>query len=189
VAEFGARGLAPGLDEEVIDMLVFGKQVSHDTVLRRAALVLSAIVFASCDTGGGPCIHTYRSPIVEVRAARQAGSSAAIARVVLRGLAWNGVALDPSQMTYPPAHGVVVEGDSILCDVPCGFATQDGEYTATVTAPGFRPKSLAVTARYALGHGGCPSWNDGGTEVEIELQPVSASNNALHAPVAVAGRR
>ena len=69
-----------------------------------------------------------------------------------------------------PAYGVEIQGDSLVCSVPCGFATQEGNYILPVSAAGYPPQDRGYDARYRAFKGGCPSYNDGGVRITLALQ-------------------
>lgn len=143
-------------------------------------LVVAAVVLlaAACGGGGaggagpvGPCLHEYRSAVLEIVAAHVTGSETPVTRLVLRDVERNGAALPVHGLVLGPAHGLAVAGDALTCDVPCGFGTDDGTWTFTAEGAGLPARSMEVHARYAEHGGGCPSYDDGGTHVTIVLGP------------------
>jgi hypothetical protein len=58
------------------------------------------------------------------------------------------------------------------CLVPCSFGTEEGKWQFTASAPGHTSQAVNVGASYALLGRGCPSYNDKGTEVRLNLEPV-----------------
>ena len=65
-----------------------------------------------------------------------------------------------------------MEGSMVRCELACGFGTSPGTYRFRLSAPGYVPERLTVTADYQEFHGGCPSWNDGGTRHTASLSPL-----------------
>lgn len=134
------------------------------------SLVLAvAAVLVGCDGVAGPCVHTYREPLLQIVSARDAATGAPIASVVIRDVRREGLVQDLQLLLAGPAYGVEVQGDSLLCGVPCGFATSEGNYIFTVSAPGYPPQDRGYEARYRVFKGGCPSYNDGGLRVSLAL--------------------
>jgi hypothetical protein len=120
--------------------------------------------------GAGPCEHTYRQAILLIDAARDAEDGSPLPMVALSHIRRNGNEQDPKFLVLgPPSHGVEVHGDSLVCHVPCGFATDEGNYTFTVSADGYPPQERTYEARYRVFKGGCPSYNDGGLRIVLSL--------------------
>lgn len=117
-----------------------------------------------------PCVHSYRSGVVAVVAAQSVDTARAVPTVTLSGIKVDGQAADAATMSG--LHNAVVSGTGILCTLPCSLGTQQGKWEFTATAAGHAPRAASVDARYAVFQGGCPSYNDKGTEVRLALEPV-----------------
>ena len=123
-----------------------------------------------CDfAGAGVCSHTYREPVLIVAGVQDVRTGRPIAAVAIDSVTLN--AQSTGVGVAAPAFGVVVDGTGVQCHVTCGFGTSPGQYVMRVSANGYAPKQIAVAATYAQFHGGCPSWNDGGTRVHGSLTP------------------
>jgi hypothetical protein len=129
----------------------------------------AAGILVGCEGVTGPCVHTYREPLLQIVSARDAETGAPITNVVIRNVRREGIAQDLQLLLAGPAYSVEVQGDSLLCRVPCGFATSEGNYIFTVSAPGYPPQDRGYEARYRVFKGGCPSYNDGGLRVSLAL--------------------
>jgi len=79
-------------------------------------------------------------------------------------------------VSFLPQEAVNVRavGSSLECTVPCGFATQEGALSFTVSAPGFVTRSVAANGAYSsrTGNGaGCPLNLAGGNRIAVALSP------------------
>jgi hypothetical protein len=120
-----------------------------------------------------PCVHTYNSGIVVVAAARSAGgAAAALPTVALGGFKVNGQPVNPSDLQQ--LHNATPSGEGLACTLPCSFGVEEGKWQFTAGAAGHAAKVVSVDARYAEFVGGCPSYNDKGTEVRLVLEPAAA---------------
>ncbi len=115
---------------------------------------------------GGPCVEEYGEPIVLVTAVTDADDGAAIGVVEI----WE-IRRGESEVQVFGETLNLTEGEAgvFSCEVPCGFGSEPAEYTFWVGAEGYEPVEVSVEAEYEVFVGGCPSFNDGGTEVQVEL--------------------
>jgi len=139
---------------------------------RAGVLAGSAAILASCqdDSGFGPCLHEYRSSILEIPSAIVAETNEPVSEFVVHSVTLNGYSLEPWQVAgHPPAHGVLIDNGVLRCTVPCGLGTQPGHYVLVIEGGGQPPQSIEVEASYRIFKGGCPSYNDGGTSFSVTL--------------------
>jgi hypothetical protein len=134
-------------------------------------LILLAASLCGCPVspGYGPCVHTYREPILNIVAAMDARSNAPIHSFVIHEVRMDGIKQD-FYFLLAESYGVKAQGDSLVCQVPCGFGSEEGNYTFTVTAEGYPAQVRGYEGHYSIFHGGCPSYNDGGARVTLRLQ-------------------
>jgi hypothetical protein len=132
-------------------------------------LISVSTLFLSCDEEGwiGPCVHTYKEPILHITSIRDSSTNEFINFVKLRNLEINGSKQFGSfllQKSYS-----IVAGDSLFyCNVPFGFGIDNGTYEFTLEAEGYPPKRVKIEdVGYSILEGGCPSYNDGGKRVEL----------------------
>ena len=71
-----------------------------------------------------------------------------------------------------PSYGVELVDGILICEVPCGFGTFEGDYNVVVSADGYSPKTIQFDAFYEVLDLGCPSFNDGATIIDITLDPL-----------------
>jgi len=141
---------------------------------RMAAMGVVAVLLVGCgDSATGFCEHQFREPLVQVVEAKDEVSGSPIGVLVVKEVRVGGYAADLRFLTASPSYGVRVEGDSLLCSVPCGFGTREGYYIITVSAAGYPDQDREFSARYRVFHGGCPSYNDGGIQITVELRKSS----------------
>jgi hypothetical protein len=139
-------------------------------MLMLAVLTITAILGCDGDSTWGPCVHEYREPIVQITDARDMRSGAAVDSIVLTHIRIDGRVVEPLYFaTVGPSYGVSARGDSLFCQIPCGFATAAGNYVFTVSAPGYLPQDRGYDAQYGVFKGGCPSYNDEGLRVSLRL--------------------
>lgn len=120
------------------------------------------------ELGGGPCVHTYRDPVLAVTAASDGATGARIAPLFVTGVTVRDRS-QPVSYLLAVSFGARAQGDTIVCGVPCGFGTSEGPYSFVVSATGYAPRQVSVDARFARFDGGCPSFNEGSTEVSLSL--------------------
>ena len=148
-------------------------------------LVLSTVCLAGCagmrnspmgQRMFGACLHTYRAGVVAITAVQSTGGVSGqprpIPQVIVGQIRVNDKSAEPGEL-----QGLVnaVPGPQGLeCTVPCSFGTEEGKWQFTVSAPGHGGRAVNVGASYAVLGRGCPSYNDKGTEVRLNLEPVGS---------------
>ncbi|MFN8666860.1 MAG: hypothetical protein U0164_06605 [Gemmatimonadaceae bacterium] len=127
------------------------------------------LLTASCrEIMAGPCVHTYRDPLLAITMATEVGGTARVAPLLITGVTIGGQPMAASGLaTF--GYGIRARGDTLVCDVPCGFGTSEGTYAFTAVAPGFAPRQVSLDAHYQTFKGGCPSYNAGSMAVAIVL--------------------
>ncbi len=132
-------------------------------------LILAVCFFLSCskddNDGIGPCVHTYNEPILNVSSINDTLNNISLQFVKLYDLKINGfktLGLNAISTSYS-----IVSGDSIFyCNVPFGFGVEEGKYEFIIEADGYNPKKITIeNVNYSIFEGGCPSYNDGGTQI------------------------
>jgi hypothetical protein len=136
----------------------------------RSVLVAVGIsVTLGCQqVGVGPCIHTYRDPVLVITAATDSATGRPIAPLFLTRLTVDGQAQVVGHV-LTTAFRARSQGDTIVCDVPCGFGTNEGRYGFIASATAYASRPVTVDARFASFDGGCPSFNAGSTEMSVLL--------------------
>jgi hypothetical protein len=133
---------------------------------------VSLLAATGCQIAGA-CEHTYRDPVLAVDVAVAGSGQPLTAALVAFRVGGHALTPDPSWVG-PPAYGVQLRGDSILCAGSCGFGYAEGRYEFAVAVPGFEDGAVNVIAAYAAFDGGCPSSNSGSTHVRVDLRRSSA---------------
>lgn len=133
-------------------------------------IALATAPLAGCDgLGAGPCVHVFEDPVIRI-ADVQSAAGDAIDRVEFSEFRVRGTSVDADALADDPAYGVQVTSEgTLLCDVPCGFAVDEGAYEFRVEADGYQSRALDVEARFQDFSGGCPSSNSGSTEISVQL--------------------
>jgi hypothetical protein len=148
--------------------------VIQNTLIRSLVLALVA-----CGGGGqtddrvaGPCYVSYDDPVLTIASATDSMSTGPIAQLTISSISVDGIALDLRALGTPISNAQVI-GNSVQCTVPCGFSTQQGTYSATISAAGYQSAALSVTASYqTVTGGGCPAIYSGGKHTSVSLQPL-----------------
>jgi hypothetical protein len=149
------------------------------SLVLQSALLATGLFACSGDGVNGPCYVDYQSPIFSVRKVANATSGASVPQIRLSNftLTRNGAVLTQDIRTQisGPHYGVFFAGDDspdLVCDVSCGFGTEPGHYSMTVTAAGFAPKQVQYDVDFTSKRGGgCPLILSGPTTVDISLVP------------------
>lgn len=137
---------------------------------------LIALLFTACSDDGddgsvlGPCYHEYRDAVVHISTLTDLDSGAFLDTMYISGVTVRGTDYPLDWILEARlSEGLQAVGDSVLCVIPCSFGSREGRWSMTVSAPGYPRQVLEFEAAYALFHGGCPSWNDEGTLVDLRL--------------------
>ena len=115
------------------------------------------------------CFHSYLEPILLIDSVTVAGSSEQVGSVSLNGIAIDGKPADLT-LTTVVSKNIERDGQVLKCTTPCGVGSTQGTYVFGVSAPGFKPLEVSVSAKYAVFTGGCPSSNTGGVRVALTLE-------------------
>jgi len=134
--------------------------------------IAALAAWAGCenDETVGPCYHLYKEPLINVTAATSSANGDAIPTVALTGFERDGTPITTADLIIG-SYFVEPRGDTLLCHLPCGFGRIAGDYSFVAGAAGFQDKTLTLQAQYQIFQGGCPSFNDGGMDIVIELTP------------------
>jgi len=108
--------------------------------------------------------------LLQVVATGDFHTGARIPGIVIRNVRRDGVEQDLGLLVAGPGYGFQLEGDPLVCGVPCGFATEEGNYILTFSAPGYPPQDRGYDARYRVSSGSCPSYSDGGVRIRLFLR-------------------
>lgn len=122
---------------------------------------------------GGVCVHEYRDPLIVIKQVVDGVTGRPVPTVALTSFVLNGQPLAVTQV-LPAARdrNVLVRGDTLWCEVQCGFSSSEGSWVFTISAPGYSPLGYHQDIRYRVFKGGCPSYNAGSTELAFRLASV-----------------
>jgi hypothetical protein len=140
-------------------------------VVVAVALLITGSTLAGCSSTSGPCVHAYRDALVHVSAVVDSATGSGVDSVFVTKVTVNGDSLPLRLAVFGGGHetGVVLDGDTLRCGVPCAFGSMEGRWELTLLARRYPRQTVAFVARYAVFHGGCPSYNDRGTSVVLRL--------------------
>ena len=134
-------------------------------------IIIVILCFLSCneDNGIGPCVHTYKEPILNITSLRDTVNYNHPRFIILRELKING----SKQFGANPlleSYAIVADDSIFYCNIPFGFGVKEGKYEFIIEAEGFQPKQITIeNVSYSVFEGGCPSYNDGGKRVELVI--------------------
>lgn len=140
---------------------------------RNVVVILLSFALWSCekpkDATVGPCVHTYEDPVLHVESVTNAQNNQLVPAIRILEVTRNGIRQQPGYLRIISYNAVAFD-TTLVCNVPCGFGTDEGAYTLRVSAPGYRDTVIAVNGKYAVFKGGCPSSNSGGTKFSFQMQ-------------------
>ena len=106
-------------------------------------LIFVAFIILSCneDNGIGPCVHTYKEPILNITSRRDTVNYNHPRFIILRELIING----SKQFGANPlieSYSIVADDSIFYCNIPFGFGVEEGVYEFIIEAEGFQPKQI-----------------------------------------------
>ncbi len=128
---------------------------------------------SSDGTNGGPCVHNYYEPVLNIDRVIANPANTEISRVSLTE-----VLHDDSKVELEAwcdlqveglCYGLSFEEETAVCSLPCGFGNDEGDWHIEVSAEGYQSARVNLDASYEVFEGGCPSYNDEGSHFELEL--------------------
>ena len=137
-------------------------------------LLLALTPLAGCGGNYGcGAGYSIQNPALELTGVTDSHTGAAISRVVLSNIRFGGSAVTDLRSLVPPAlaHGVTIAGDTLVCDVPCGFGLSSGAYQFTATAAGYQAATKEFTGGQTFDSGDCPTSTTGSTRIRFTLDP------------------
>jgi hypothetical protein len=134
-----------------------------------ALAVLLAWIDMTSSGCAGPCRHSFRDSVVHVVGVIDSLSGAPIDSVFITRVTVDSALVDLQTLTWGPGRGFAFDGDTIRCAVPVWLGTRQGLWELQLLARGYATQTVTFEARYRVFHGGCPSYNDDGTNVVLRL--------------------
>lgn len=134
-------------------------------------LILTIFSFLSCDKDGGigPCIHTYKEPIINIISIQDTLKNTYLSSVKLYNLKINGYEQN-SEILLDISYSIILDDSLYNCNIPFGFGTEEGKYEFIIEAENYDPKQITIeNVSYSVFNGGCPSYNDGGKRVQLYI--------------------
>lgn len=150
-------------------------------VIRKHFIVLAmtsccAVHLAACNEIGSEsnpvetCGHNFKDAVINFNYAMDESNGDHLQKIILRNVTINNRPIVDTNITLMEARNAVVENGAIVCTLPCGFGTEEGVYRAYVEAPGYKTQYLQADASYRVFVQGCPSYNDNGLHLGVELE-------------------
>lgn len=141
--------------------------------------LLSLFVFfiiASCEQREGnlvgPCVHNYEDPILAIESVEDAKSGEQLSQITISEVLVDSASKQVSSLVTESSENVTVQDSSIVCEPPCGFGTETGQYQFTVQASGYEDTSITrENVQYENFDSGCPSSSSGSTTISFDLKP------------------
>ncbi len=165
----------------------------HGRTLAPAMSVVAALVLGACpveddgdaidagDDGAdagldGPCVHIFEEPVLHIEDARGGASDEPIAEIEIWDIEIDDTPVDPEAILaqwHEDDDGLEYDDATgrLICTIPCAMGTQAGEWSFSAYATGYADEVVTASARYDEHEGGCPSHSDGGTRIDVVLDP------------------
>jgi len=144
--------------------------------LSAALMVLAGFAGGCSDSDDDEVLCTLEliiaNPVVYIDEASGAESGAIIGQVKLTDFIIDGEAVTPSYVVnYLPdlSSNAEIDGDDVICTLPCSFGAKEGNWHFTATAEGYEDLSLSVDASWVFEEAPCPKLTIDGTHVSLEL--------------------
>jgi hypothetical protein len=134
------------------------------------------LLVTGCDTNAtqGTCQVEWEDPLIRITEAKSRGSGESIPELILTDITLDGSKARVPLLS-PDSGATVISEDSLRCAVPCGFATDEGEYNFTVSASNYRSRQVDMgQVEYDVREerGPCPAIiYRGSREVQLLLSP------------------
>ncbi len=116
----------------------------------------------------GPCYHQYKEGIITINSVKTEMTSDEISQFSLSQFTINDISRETKHIQIFSSDATY-DGISIKCNIPCAFGTGEGNYKFQASSLGYETKVISVEASYNEFYGGCPSFNDGGVDIDITL--------------------
>jgi hypothetical protein len=129
------------------------------------------ITFSLGCNGVGPCVHTNKEAILHIESVNNSQTGAIISTIVLSQITRDSVKINLMWLT-PISTNVVVYDSTLICNVPCSFGTESGEYRFIASARGYADTLITCFPVYSINKGGCPSYSDGGLRISFKMRPL-----------------
>lgn len=157
---------------------------SRSRSVPRPLTAAACLVFVACTGGGegpdagadGPCVHELREPVLHIASAEPEDAGDPLAELEL----WD-VTIDDeaeslesvlSQWPDDDTGLELSEGEErLICTIPCAMGMREGAWSFQATAGGHGTTTVTADAEYGVHEGGCPSYSDDGTRIDVELPP------------------
>lgn len=142
--------------------------------MRSLALVVFTGALGACSLAGDEaCAIRAAEPLVTVESVADSASGAPVPVVFVSNVRYSGFPpLLPTSLVDPqraPVRQATVEGDAVRCVVICGFGSSEGPYEVTISAPGYRPRTVNFAAEYNRLDDGCPRLQRDGFKLRLAL--------------------
>ena len=133
-------------------------------------------ILLSCGGSACPLDEVINIPILTIQEATDASTGARIPQLVLSDISIQGQLQRGASMELlvsSDSRNATVDGDQLRCAIACAFSHGNGDYTFTVSAPGYVSKTINVPGvRYtAFQRNGCTNTATRGTSLTVVLDP------------------
>jgi hypothetical protein len=134
---------------------------------------LGAVVLV-CGLGGcssimpGPCIVEYIDPILQITSITDQQTKAVIQTISIDSVFINGRFVPLSSLRR---GNNAINQVKWTASAPVDFWNDEGSYTIYLSAEGYKPTTVNVSATYRTRRGSCPLTISDGERIDITLQP------------------
>jgi hypothetical protein len=146
------------------------KQISSNLI----SLLFFIVLQLSCkglENRVGPCVHIYEEPILHIEFTRNTQTGMYLQTIILSEIKIDSIKADIKYLIIE-SRGVAMLDSSHVCNPPCSFGTQAGNYSFRVSAVGFVDTVIVCSPFYSVSKGGCPSSSNGGLRINFSIRPL-----------------
>jgi hypothetical protein len=114
-------------------------------------------------------VHYYLDPIIEIKNVSDEESGRSITSFKITKSKIDSFEIDLHYLINDVSFNSVLYDSALYCSTPCGFGSDDGEYSLTISSVGYRDTTITFIAQYQNFKGGCPSSSSGSTVVSFQM--------------------
>jgi hypothetical protein len=119
----------------------------------------------------GPCVHSYLEPSFNIDWVKDAKTGNYLNAIKITEVVYNNKTKLDLYFLKITSKNVVYSDSMLICNLPCGFGTNEGNYSLKVSANGYKDTVIQSVARYSIQKSGCPSSSSGGARITFQMVP------------------
>lgn len=148
------------------------------SAVRGAVRTALSLVVMGCGATLCPQVVKYLEPVITIRTVLSSVDGSPVSQLTISDVRVAGRRPTDDELRLyvaGPSRGIVVEGDHMICAIPCGFGTDPVHWEFLVSAPGYQSKTVSLVAAYAnyiIKADECTQEYSGGSKIDLVLDPV-----------------